>query len=78
MSERSVRLYQSVCTVNTNNNDTYFLKDLKVKPSKLFLSRVHSGEHISSFISTHNDATETNRIFEVKCVAHLYINPQTT
>lgn len=73
MSGKSVRLYHSVCIINTNNIDKDNLNDLKVKLTKLFLTRARNREHISILIPTCNDATETNKILEVKFVAHLHL-----
>lgn len=71
---KSVRPYHSVCVINTNNIDKNTLNDLKIKLSKLFLTRAHSREHISILIPTCNDATETNGTLEVKFVAHLHLS----
>jgi len=71
---KSVRLYHSVCVINTNNIDKDNLNNLKVKLSKSFLTRAWSRERISILIPICNDATETNTTSEAEFVAQLHFS----
>lgn len=74
MPGKNIRLYYSVCIINTNNIDKDNSNNLKVKLWKLFLTRAHGSKHISILIPTCNDDIETNWTLDVKFVAHLHLS----